>query len=255
MKKTALALQNLKEYINHTMEISGWERYHFDNIELIFNGHKESLFNYVFCKDGVTRENVITVLDFLEAKGWESTWPVDVHMQYLNVILTELQLIHGSRPQKAILNINNFTEPSNMSKKSDLHFVRVETNNDIEKYDNATSEIFYHNLGPVSKFISGVSKKRTDKVQFFLVEVARECVGTCAMYFGTESVGFYATGVFSRFRNQGIASQMISKKINIAQEHGYKYAVAHCMKSSVNLYQRLGFRMLGALTLYVSEIS
>ena len=94
---------------------------------------------------------------------------------------------------------------------------------------------------------------KSEKLQFFLPKVSDQYVGTCALYIGSTSVGFYADGVFNKFRGNGIASQMIKEKIKIAQQHGCKYAIAHCMKQSVNLYQRLGFKMLGGLRLYVSS--
>ena len=253
--KSALALQNLKEYISYTMEISGWEHYSFNNIEFIFNGHEESLFNYAFCEADVTREDIIEVLKFLQEKKWEATWPVDVHMQHLGTILDDLKLLHASTPKKAVLNIANFIEPSNMKEVAQLKLIRVNTDELISEYDKSTSEIFHHNEIIVSQFIRGVARNDTDKLQFFLAKIDNEYVGTCALYMGSKSVGFYADGVFRKFRGNGIASKMISKKIKIAQEHGYQYAVAHCMKQSINLYQRLGFRMLGNLKLYVSELS
>ncbi|MBQ4874485.1 MAG: GNAT family N-acetyltransferase [Rickettsiaceae bacterium H1] len=251
--KSAFALRNLKEYITYTMEISNWERYSFNNIEFIYNGHKESLFNYAFCLEEVTKNDVVEVLEFLQEKKWEATWPVDVHMGNLAVILDDLKLLHASTPKKALLNITGFIEPSNMKEVPNLKLVKVETDELITEYDKATSEIFYHNTGIVTEFIRGVAKNHTDKLQFFLAKINDECVGTCAFYIGSESIGFYADGVFPRFRGQGVASQMILKKIEIAQKQGCKYAIAHCMKQSINLYQRLGFRMLGNLKLYVSE--
>lgn len=253
--KSALALQNLREYISAAMEVSNWEKYSFNNIELIFNGHRESLFNYAFCKEETTTEDVKTVLEFLTEKGWEATWPVDSHMHELRIILEDLKLLYASTPKKALLNITNFIESSSMKDVPGLELVKVDSDQKVIEYDKATSEIFYHDTGIVKQFLRGIPNDTTDKLQFFLAKIGNEYVGTCGMYMGSESVGFYADGVLPRFRGHGIASKIITEKIKIAQNYEYKHAIAHCMKQSINLYQRLGFQMLGNLRLYVSEPS
>ena len=253
MIKSSLALQNLQEYITYCMELSNWEHHSFNNIEVIFNGHKESVFNYVFCKDEVTKDEVREVMQFLKEKDWEATWPVDAHMRNLRTILDDLNVIYASTPKKAFLNIANFVELDNTKKVENLELIRVNTDKLITRYDNATSEIFYHDTGIVTKLLRGIPESNTEKLQFFLTKVDDQYVGTCAMYMGSESVGFYADGIFNKYRGRGIASKMITKKIKIAQAYGYEYAIAHCMTQSVNLYQRLGFKMLGNLRLYVSS--
>ncbi len=253
MIKSALALQNLQEYITYCMEISSWERHSFDGIEVIFNGQGDSVFNYVFCKEDVRREEVIKVLQFLKEKEWEMTWPVDSHMHSLRNILDGLGIAEASTPKKAFLDVSNFVEISAANKVHNVKLVRVNNDELIDKYDKSTSEIFYHDTGMVTKLLRGIPEDKSDKLQFFLTKLNDEYVGTCALYIGSTSVGFYADGVFSKFRGHGIASKMITEKIKIAQHHGCKYAIAHCMKQSVNLYQRLGFKMLGGLRLYVSS--
>ncbi len=251
--KSALALQNLKEYINYGMKISNWESYSFDKIKFIYNGHRESLFNYAFCEDDVTQESVIEVLNFLKGKGWEATWPVDTHMKRLSSILDKLKLLHTSSPKKAVLNVSNFIELASAKKVDGLKLVKVNSREMLDLYDQATSEIFYHDEKIVTQFLRGLQDDKEDKLQVFLGQIGEEYVGTCAIYFGSVSAGFYADGVFRRFRSRGIASQMVSQKIKIVQNYGYKYAIAHCMSASVRLYERLGFRMLGNLKLYISE--
>ncbi len=234
------------------MEVSGWEKYRFNNIEFIYNGHSKSFFNYAFCEEGVSTKDVAEVLDFLSEREWEATWPVDVHMRDLAGILEELKVSHASTPKKAFLNVSNFIEPSNLKDVRGLHLLRVNTNELVAEYDSATSQIFYHNTDIVARSIRGVTESDLDDLQFFLVTIDGERVGTCALYMGSNSVGSYADGVFQQFRGRGIASKVLSEKIKIVQRSGYKYLVAHCMEQSVNLYQRLGFRMLGNLRLYVS---
>ena len=93
---------------------------------------------------------------------------------------------------------------------------------------------------------------KQNSLNAFLVKKNQEFVGTCTLYVQGDIAGFYADGVFEKYRNQGIGTQLVLKRIQIAKEMGCQSVIAHCMSASVSLYKRIGFRMMGKLPLYIS---
>lgn len=251
---SSLVTKNLRDYIIGTTKLSKWEVHKFNNLVVTVGGTNQSLFNYVFyIEEGkFCIKSVQEVLSYLQERKIEATWPIDSHIK----IRTELEnfgIKSVSTPKKAFLNIKNYLLLQ--STVPNLVLKIVDNQESLTELDKTTSAIFYHDIGIVSTFLRGVlnHESQTSKLKFFIAKLNNKTVGTCGIYIEDEIAGFYSDGVLPVYRNQGIATEMIMQRIKIAQQHGCKYIIAHCMKSSVNLYKRAGFKMLGNLHLHVSS--
>ncbi|MGN7619026.1 MAG: GNAT family N-acetyltransferase [Ehrlichia sp.] len=167
-------------------------------------------------------------------------------------MLEKLGLVSVSLPKKAIASIENYFIPD--TSRINIILDTVDTKEKLLELDNIASKVFYSDPKEVATFLRGlVTQSNVNNLKFFLVKCNNIRVGICGMYVKDNVVGFYSDGVLPEYRNKGIASQMVLERIKIAKKQ-YKciYAVAQCMKPSVNLYKRLGFKMLGSLSLYTS---
>ncbi|MGL9717897.1 MAG: GNAT family N-acetyltransferase [Wolbachia sp.] len=250
---SSLVTQNLKDYILYAANLSQWEVHNeFDNITFTVNGIRESLFNFVFCEDQCTEPSVQKTLDYLRTRNIEATWVMNSHTKTKSV-LEKYEVKHVSTPKKVLLNMKNYFLPADAI--PDLELNAVNSSNLLEQLDSYTSRIFHHNIGIVSTFFRGLSNydDKNSGLRFFLVTLNKEIVGTCGFYVQNSVAGFYSDGVLPTHRNRGIGAQMVLERIKIIQQLKCKYVVAHCMKPSINLYKRLGFRVLGNLYLYTSS--
>ena len=247
-----LHTKNLKDYIGYAAETSGLGQFHdFDGNAVIYNGAPDSLFNWVICKDDITECQVIKILQFLKERNWEVTWAVDTHMPGLKFFLEKHGAKLVSEPKKAFLNLAGFYVQCSDIDNS-LEFLKVEDSQRLEMFDQFTSKIFCHKTDVVTKFLKGVTHIKQNSLNAFLVKKNQEFVGTCTLYVQGDIAGFYADGVFEKYRNQGIGTQLVLKRIQIAKEMGCQSVIAPCMSASVSLYKRIGFRMMGKLPLYIS---
>ena len=255
---SSLVIDNLKNYFTYVMEISKLETHNFQNITLILNNKHSSLLNFAFHNTVTTdcnEEAIIEVLEFLKKKI-EVTWAVDSHMKKLKSTLEKLGLSGVSFPKKAIANIENYIIPNiqNLAITLDV----VDNQEKLFELDNIALRVFHSSPGEVATFFKGLANYNdisNPRIKFFLVKYNNINVGICGMYVQDKVVGFYSDGVLPEYRKQGIASQMVLERIKIAKkQYTCKYAIAQCMKPSVNLYKRLGFKMLGSLSLYTSSL-
>ncbi|ABD44637.1 acetyltransferase, GNAT family [Ehrlichia chaffeensis str. Arkansas] len=243
----------------HTMQTSSLEIHYFQNITLTINNSKSSLLNFAF-HDSTTNEcneeAVKEVIQFLKKRNIDATWPVDSHMKKLKMTLEKLGLISVSLPKKALANIENYIMPP--TKGPNITLDIVNNKEKLLELDDIALRVFYSQKNEVATFLRGLANHHdinNSKLKFFLTKCDNIKVGICGMYVQDKVVGFYSDGVLPEYRNKGIASQMVLERIKIAKnQYNCSYAVAQCMKPSVNLYKRLGFKMLGSLSLYTSLV-
>lgn len=247
-----LHTKNLREYMSYASLNGGWEIHNIGENLIVYNGSSESLFNYVFCTPDVTEDQIKEILSYLDEKNWEATWPVDPHMTRLQFYLNKHNVTKVSAPKKAFLNLSNYTFKSDAIDNS-VQLVRVEDEESLKTLDGYLSEIFFHSRDVVVKFLRYLTNKEQRQLNFFLVKKNNEFVGACGFFVQDGTAGFYADGVFRKYRNQGIGSQMILQRMRLAKEMGCENAIAHCMSMSVSVYKKQGFSMLGSLNLHVSE--
>ncbi|QGR02280.1 GNAT family N-acetyltransferase [Ehrlichia ruminantium] len=256
---SSLVMDNLKNYFTYVMQISKLEAHHFQDITLIINEQHTSLLNFAFHDTKTSHCNeaaVIEALEFLKKRNIEITWAVDSHMKKLKSTLERLGLVSVSFPKKAVANIENYIIPNTQNLGITLNVVDDQAK--LLELDNIALHIFHSSPGEIATFLRGLvncNDISNSPLKFFLVKYNNVKVGICGMYVQNKVVGFYSDGVLPGYRNQGIASQMVIERIKIAKkQYACKYAIAQCMKPSVNLYKRLGFKMLGSLSLYTSLV-
>ncbi|KJV69602.1 GNAT family N-acetyltransferase [Candidatus Neoehrlichia procyonis] len=252
----SIVMDNLKQYITYATRLSNWELHTFNNITSTINGSKSPIFNYVFLEktnDNTFHKSIKEVLQYLQQRKIEATWPLDSSVKHAQPILEDLGLTLANSPKKAIANITNYFIPYNNNINITLDI--VDNQPKLTQLDLLASKIFHCNINEVSIFLRGISsyKASESELKFFLVKLHNTIVGICGMYIYNQVAGFYSDGILPEYRNQRIGTSIVLQRIKIAQQHYCKYAVAQCMKPSINLYKRLGFKMIGNLPLYVSH--
>lgn len=251
-----LHISNLKNYFSYTSKIGNWKSHSIGNNLIIFNGTKDSLFNFIFCHNNVTEAEVLLILKYLTEQDSGATWAVDPSMTKLQFFLKKHGVRSASKPKKAQLNMGNYQfQKQNLSLDKDVVLIRVDNQERLDMLDSFTSKIFYHRRDIVLQFLNGLANPeiKQDNLQFFLVKWKDQYVGNCGFYLENKTAGFYADGIFPEYRNKGLGGQTILHRLKLLEATNCETVIAHCMSASVNVYKRQGFMMLGCLNLFVSE--
>ncbi|MCU7611362.1 GNAT family N-acetyltransferase [Anaplasma capra] len=254
MRFSSLATDNLREYMLYAVSTSGWTTHRIGNLVLTINGRPDSLFNYVFPMEGTYEEcesSAREALDYLAKEKIDTTWVVDSHTKEFGVTVNKLGFTSPTVVKKAFMKIPAHTYTRNHS--SNLVLEAVSTDSALAELDCMASKIFYCNMNDLAILLRGMVRRQPSDLKFFLTKLHGATVGLCGMYIHDQVVGLYSDGVLPEYRNMGIASDMVSQRLEMAREqYGCRYAVAQCMKQSLGVYGRLGFRITGNLSLYAS---
>lgn len=254
MINSRYVVQNLKEYMYHVVRISNWYSKTIGNVLLTISGSKKSFFNYVFYNGSgkeYSFEDIMKTLEYLKKEHLSATWVIDSHMHQARFFADKIGLTHASTPKKAFLNLKHFSQQAAYT--SGLHFARVRTQEELLTFDKIAAQIFCHEIHLFSDFVRGILSCNDSNIHLFSITLYEQLVGMCILYIENNIAGCYGDGVFREFRNRGIGTQMLLYRIELAKQLNCQYMIAHCMSPSVNLYQRLGFKILGNLYLYVSD--
>ena len=254
MHLSTLASENLRDYMLYAVGMSEWTTKKIGDLLLTLNGRSDSLFNYVFCQEWdpvESRQSAIDALRYLNEHKIDTTWVVDSHMGEWKILLEKLGLRGPTIAKKVCMKI-----PKRLSGCVDnrgLVLEAVMSDDELIQLDALAAKIFYCNSNDLIILLRGTTKRKQSRLRFFIAKLYGTVVGLCGMYVHGNVVGLYSDGVLPEYRNMGIASEMVSKRLIMASElFGCEYAVAQCMSRSVGLYRRLGFKATGNLFLYPS---
>ncbi|MGN7661297.1 MAG: GNAT family N-acetyltransferase [Anaplasma sp.] len=250
---SSLATDNFREYMMYAVGMSGWEIHRIGSLVLTISGRPDSSFNYVFSLGGTPEEcweSAKKVFDYLVQEKIDATWVVDSHMKEFGKAVNRLGLVHATVVKKAFMKIP--TRLHAAAHGLDLVLETVTTDSALTVLDRMASKIFYCNINDLAILLRGMTRREPSNLRFFLAKLRGTTVGLCGVYVHDQVVGLYSDGVLPEYRNMGIASDMVLRRLEIVREQcGCKYAVAQCVRQSVNVYSRLGFKMTGNLSLYV----
>ncbi|WP_271757245.1 GNAT family N-acetyltransferase [Candidatus Anaplasma sp. TIGMIC] len=254
MHLSSLAMENLREYMLYAVDLSDWYTKRIGNLVLTINGRPDSLFNFVFCQDGDHEESILAAkeaLAYLNAEGLETTWVIDSHMKVWQDVVLHLGLSNPTKAKKMYKKIHVSQDtPKN---HPGLVLEVVDTNSALVELDELAAKIFYCNTNDLIILLRGITRREQSRLRFFIAKLYNTVVGLCGMYVHGNVVGLYSDGILPEYRNMGIASEMVLRRLQMASEQfGCTCAVAQCVTQSVSLYKRLGFRATGDLFLYPS---
>ena len=254
MHLSSLAAENLKDYMLYAVDMSEWTTRRIGNLVLTLNGRQDSLFNYVFCQNWEPEESKRSAHDalkYLEENKIDTTWVVDSHMWEWRSLLEKLGLHDPTVTKKVCMKI-----PKRLHSCTNIPGLVLEevvSHDALLQLDALAAKIFYCNANDLIILLRGTTGREQSRLRFFIAKLYSTVVGLCGMYVHGNVVGLYSDGVLPEYRNMGIASEMVSKRLMMASElFGCEYAVAQCMSRSVGLYGRLGFKVTGNLFLYPS---
>ncbi|WP_240366693.1 GNAT family N-acetyltransferase [Anaplasma marginale] len=240
--------------MSYAINMSGGTVRKVGNLILTINGRPDSSFNYVFPTDGTYEEceqSARSTLDYLEKEKIDTTWVVDSHTKEFSRAVNKLGLAAPTVVKKAFMKIPTHAHIKHHG--PNLVLEAVSTDSALTELDCMASKIFYCNINDLAILLRGMVRHKPSNLRFFLAKLHGATVGLCGMYVRNQVVGLYSDGVLPEYRNMGIASDMVLQRLEMARElYRCRYAVAQCVKRSVDLYCRLGFRMTGNLSLYAS---
>ncbi|WP_081430825.1 GNAT family N-acetyltransferase [Neorickettsia sennetsu] len=248
-----LHFRNLRQYVCYLAKISNWEIIAVGDHLIVYNGVKDSLFNYVFCSSAITESEFVTILAKLNERGWNMSWAVEPGMSVLKMYLGKYNIGRTSNPKKAFLDLSRYTIPSSKIDTS-VKFKQIFTLEEVQLFDDLSSRIFWHRPGVLVPSFRGIGEADPNRLRFFLASLDGKIVGVCGFYLDERVACFYADGVLQEYRERGIGMQLILQRLALVKELGCDAAIAHCINPiSESLYRKMGFKMLGGLGLYYSE--
>lgn len=254
MRPSSLATENLRGYMAYAMEMSSWTTKQIGNLLLTINGRPDSLFNYVFCGNGSKDESekaAQAAWEYLQNAKTDATWVVDAHMKWWKDLVGQIGLNGPAVMKKVYAPIQRVHALS--KRRPDLVLERVADDLSLTVLDELAVKIFYCNTNDLIILLRGVVEREQSRLKFFIAKLSDTVVGICGMYVQGDVVGLYSDGVLPEYRNMGIASEMVLRRLEMASGlFGCRYAVAQCVTQSVSLYEKLGFRVTGNLFLYPS---
>lgn len=69
--------------------------------------------------------------------------------------------------------------------------------------------------------------------------------------FSNNMAGIYWLGTLPQYRNKSIANKLTRYVINQAKQSGYNSIISQNLKPSQSLFQKIGFKPVGSLPLYI----
>ena len=247
---TSLPAKNLIDFQCYIANVCCHNIYERNNSLVVINGTKDALSNYVFVTDKTTKDDYSSIIAFLQELKCEATWPFELNKP--QIFSHSSNIAMGSIAEQAVLNISQYRDTILIN--HDLILEEVDNQDKLSQLDKLSANIFFHEENVVKNYLRALAKSKDKKLKFYLVKLSNETIGMCGIYIQDNGiVGFYGDGILLKYRNLGLGSEIVRKRIRIAKEKGYHTIIAHCMPKSVNLYKNLGFNFIKKLYLYIYE--
>jgi ribosomal protein S18 acetylase RimI-like enzyme len=162
--------------------------------------------------------------------------------------LIKADVVHA----KLYSNLQSFKYENNIL---NLKVKLVENHSDLVHFDKLSSISFKHKEGNLLKFFHtyAIQKYKMENLYLFLAELDGIPVGTSILATHDNLAGLYWDSVHPEYREMGIASAMVKKRMDLARHLGHDKIFCQAESPSRNLYRRLGFISVGSLPTYISK--
>jgi len=123
---------------------------------------------------------------------------------------------------------------------------RVVRREDLDVWCKSYLSAFYGELSLVEEVRRSVKKAlKEGRTKLILAEVGGRPAGTLAIYRRERYSGVYCVGTIPRFRGRGVATTMLNRAEEIAQENGTKMVLQTFLSDSFErFYNKRGFRRI-----------
>lgn len=126
---------------------------------------------------------------------------------------------------------------------------KIHDENALKIFDFISSNIFQH--APLAAFDFFRPILNDANISLFLAYYDNMPVGCGVISLVNNIAGLYWGGVLAEYRGRGIGRQLTKYRMNEAKKQGFKNIVAQNLSASVNYYQKIGFKPMGSLPLYL----
>lgn len=141
--------------------------------------------------------------------------------------------------------------------KTNPHLTIKLVNNfqEIEDVDFLSALSLHHPQGYMKKFIQGIPETgfKVDGLFCFIAYLDTLPVGQSFLAIHNNVPGLYFDSVHPDYRRQGIETEMIKTRMEFARDLGFDQIVVQCMSSSINIFQKIGFKPQGTLPMYMYD--
>lgn len=120
---------------------------------------------------------------------------------------------------------------------------------DLHHFDAVSSQAFVHPKEMAVQFLEPILNH--PEITLFLAFDGSKPVGCGMASFVNNIAGLYWGGVLPEYRRKGIGTTLTQYRMNFAKQKGFKSIYAQNMTPSIGYYQKIGFKPVGALPLYV----
>ena len=89
------------------------------------------------------------------------------------------------------------------------------------------------------------------RVQHFGIRVGERMVVSAQLYLANGLAGIYCIATLQDERGKGLAAHITAETLRVAHQIGYRVGVLQSSPAGHSVYQRLGFRDVGAVPMFI----
>lgn len=210
-------------------------------ILILDSGLKNASFNHIVSLNNHLQDSSIEQsINYFKLNNQKFTWWINQNTSKALTLKLNQFCINCFNDHGMALIIDNFKQINqnkltiklvdNIATMSDFALIQF----DISAGDKEV-EIYYNQIN-IDKL------KSQGQLKFFVGYLNNIPVVTGQLFLNDKTAGIYSIATKSRFRNQGLATEMLSYLINFAQDLNYKIIILQASESGLNLYKKIGFK-------------
>lgn len=244
-----MSATHLREVLHYIAQVGDLEHVHTGDYFSLITNPTEKGFNFI-AGTGETQESYIPLIEAFKKRHISFTWFSYPSTPHLDLHLRAQELSPLALLTNVLYDLKHKIpqEPT----QSNAFFVPVTTSALFKTWCEINATVWNRSLDLTQDFFKGLSPEINPKsrAQLFLARKNNEYVGSSLIDIQNDVAGCYWDCVLPEYRKQGVGSEMIYHRQNIAKQHGCSFVVAQCLNSSLNVYLQAGFQKGLPLALY-----
>jgi hypothetical protein len=244
-----ISATHLREVLRYIAQTSHLEHSQAEDYCSLITSPTEPGFNFI-AGIGENQECYLPLIGDLKKRNIPFAWFSYPFTPTLDVCLRA----HGLAPLAPLANVVCDLKHGlpQRPQQSNLSFIPVTTSSLFKTWCEINASVWNRSLDLTMDFFKGLSPEINAKsrMQLFLVQKNNKYVGSSLIDIQHDIAGCYWDCVLQEYRRQGIGSEMVYHRQELAKLLGCSFIVAQCLDSSLGVYLKAGFQKGSPLALY-----